>query len=184
MNCRTIAVWNEQYQCVFLSPRSSRRTNNFVSQMMEGCIFVCDTDTRYSTFLWENTSLLLWRMHQHWVCGSSARHWNMVDFSRFQKSLRASKQDLCIETWHFTVSTRGQIHKRTSNKSSQNLCEWRKPWSSCKILSLLLQIDWYLLDTYFSHVLWSGKWSWWGQGALSVLGLKSWRGATRWLQTL
>ena len=39
-----------------------------------------------------------------------------VDLCMLQKSLRASELDLCIETWHFTVSTRGQIHKRTSTK--------------------------------------------------------------------
>lgn len=92
---------------------------------------------------------------------------NTVDSSMFQKSLRAPEQNLCIETWHFTVSTRGQIHKRTSTKSSQNLYEWREPWSSWNILSLLLHTDWYLhqaAQTYLGYFLWSGKLSCWGWG--------------------
>lgn len=86
---------------------------------------------------------------------------------RKKKSQRAPEQNLCIETRHFTVSTRGQIHKRTPAKSSQNLYEWREPWSSWNILSLLLHTDWYLhqaAQTYLGYFLWSGKLSRWGWG--------------------
>lgn len=101
---------------------------------------------------------------------------NTVDSSVLQKkkkkkkekeSQQAPQQNLCIETRHFTVSTRGQIHKRTPAKSSQNLYEWREPWSSWNILSLLLHTDWYLhqaAQTYLGYFLWSGKLSRWGWG--------------------
>lgn len=108
----------------------------------------------------------------------------MTDFSVFEKSLRASNWELCTETWHFTVSTRGQTHKRNSTKPSQNLCEWRKSWSSWKILSLLLHTDRYLHQspqTYLSHVLWSGKQL--GVRALCALRLESCSAAKRGFQT-
>lgn len=102
---------------------------------------------------------------------------NTADFSMSKKKkLEGLEANLCIETWHFTVATRGQTHKRTSTKSSQNLCEWRKPQSSWKILSLLRHINWYLHQapqTYLSHILWSGKRPRRGRRALSALGLES-----------